>query len=79
MDGALTDNTRIQEAAYDVLRAWRDQQRTGQEAYRALCTGLLGEQWNNLATALQEWVEGTPSEELMDLPPERKQNKTIWS
>ncbi len=72
VDVALTDNRAIQEAAYAVLSAWRGQQTTGQEAYRALHAGLLAAKWSSLAADLQVWVERPQAKDAIDLPPERK-------
>ena len=59
VEAAVTDNRRIQEAAFDVLNTWRRGQGTGQEAYRALRASLLEVGWKQLATELQQWVEKT--------------------
>ncbi len=72
VDASHTDNTMIQTAAYRVIRAWRDQQRTGQEAYRMLYAGLQEDKWLKLASDLQMWVEGELTEGTTDLPPKRK-------
>ncbi len=59
VDTAVENNKRIEEQAYHVLSTWREKQPTGEEAYRALYTGLVvHEDWKRLASDLQQWVEG---------------------
>ena len=52
MDSAATNNKKIQEAAFDVLRDWKKKYSSDAEAFEVLHAGLLGVGWNQLAADL---------------------------
>ena len=56
---ALYDHTdSIQAAAHDVINSWEQLQSNRQEAYTTLLEGLKEAQMHQLATEVQQWVEG---------------------
>ena len=52
----------IQTAAHDIISSRVEQQLNRQEAYTTLCTGLKEARMHQLATEVQQWVEGTVDE-----------------
>ena len=60
VDAAVNNETEIQLAALRILKIWFNAQPNRQEAYRHLLSGLRECQYNQLASNLQQWVEGAP-------------------
>ncbi len=59
IDAALEDNpSNIVEAAYNVLRNWRESKGTGKEAYTSILAGFLEVGWKKKAEELRQRVEG---------------------
>ena len=57
---ALYDHSNsIQTAAHEVISSWVQQQWNRQVAYTVLHTGLKEANMHQLATEVQQWVEGT--------------------
>ena len=57
---ALYDHSNsIQAAAYDVISSWVQLQSSRQEAYTTLREGLKEAKMHQLATEVQQWIEGT--------------------
>ena len=68
---AITNAREIQDAVYDVLSAWFQQQENRGEAYISLYTGLRENGMNQLATELKQWGQKT-STQVTTTPDERK-------
>ena len=58
VDAALNNKKDIQLTAHKALTTWFNSQENRQEAYANLLSGLRVCEFNQLASTLQQWVEG---------------------
>ena len=59
VSSALYNEKGIQNAAYEILQTWYNNQRNKQEAYRTLYIELMKNERQLLAGKLKEWVQAT--------------------